>query len=136
MIRHLFVSLPVADLDRAKAFFATLGFGFDPKFSGAEAACMPLNPHVAVMLLSRPVFERFAHKPIPDPMSTTQHLLAITLDSREAVDDFHDRAVAAGAASSGERDDYGTMYQRSFHDPEGHPWAISWMDPAHLPANA
>ncbi|WP_133477625.1 VOC family protein [Cognatilysobacter segetis] len=136
MIRHVFLSLPVADLDRAKAFFAALGLGFDPRFGGADGACVLLNERIAVMLLPRATFERYAHKPVPDPMTTTQHLIAITLDSREAVDDLHDRAVAAGAASSNERDDYGFMYQRGFHDPDGHPWALTWMDPSRMPAGS
>jgi predicted lactoylglutathione lyase len=28
--------------------------------------------------------------------------------------------------------DFGFMYGRSFHDPDGHHWEIFWMDPAAL----
>ena len=38
--RMLFVNLPVADLKRSKAFFAKLGFSFNPGFSNESAACM------------------------------------------------------------------------------------------------
>jgi hypothetical protein len=133
MIRQLFVSLPVADVDRARRFFTALGLGFDPKFSGANAACLQLSDQVSVMLLARPFFEGLAHKPTADPMSTTQHLFAPVVGSREAVDDLHRRAVEAGGTSAGDADDHGFMYQRGFHDPDGHPWAITWMDPAGMP---
>ena len=32
--RKLFVNLPVRDLKRSREFFSTLGFHFNPKFSG------------------------------------------------------------------------------------------------------
>lgn len=32
-MRQIFVNLPVRDLERSKAFFAKLGFGFDAKFT-------------------------------------------------------------------------------------------------------
>lgn len=134
MIRHLTISLPVADLDRARRFFIALGLSFDPAFDNPNAAWMSLNAHVSVMLMARPLFEGFAHKPVPDPMTTTQHLLAVYLESREAVDEFHRRALDAGATSAGDADDYGYMYQQAFHDLDGHPWAITWMDSSRMPA--
>lgn len=130
MIRELFLSLPVADIERARGFFGALGLGFDSQFEDPNVACLRLNDHVRVMLAARPTFASFAHKPVGDPVTTTQHLLAITLGSREAVDDMHRRAVEAGAASAGDADDYGFMYQRGFHDPDGHPWAATWMAPS------
>ncbi|WP_209309137.1 hypothetical protein [Blastococcus sp. CT_GayMR16] len=38
--RTLFVNMPVADLERSKAFFATLGFSFNPNFTDETAAWM------------------------------------------------------------------------------------------------
>jgi hypothetical protein len=131
MSRSLFISLPVADVERARTFFGALGLPFDPKFSDARAACVQINDQLRVMLLARPVFESFAHKPVPDPMTTTQHLLALVLDSREAVDDVCQRAVAAGAVIADEDDEeHAGMYQRAFHDLDGHPWAITWFAPS------
>ena len=40
MPRKIFVNLPVEDLDRSVAFFAALGFGFNPQFTDANATCM------------------------------------------------------------------------------------------------
>jgi predicted lactoylglutathione lyase len=38
--RTLFVNIPVADVERSKAFSAALGFGFNPTFTDETAACM------------------------------------------------------------------------------------------------
>ena len=38
--RMLFVNIPVADLERSKAFFAELGFNYNPSFTDETAiAC-------------------------------------------------------------------------------------------------
>ncbi len=71
--RTLFVSIPVADLECSKAFFAKLGFGFDPVFSDETAACMPIGEHAVVMLLTREKFAEFSKLPIADPAT---HALA------------------------------------------------------------
>jgi len=131
MMRSLFISLPVADVARARTFFDGLGLPFDPEFSSDRAACILINEQLRVMLLARAVFESFAHKPVPDPLTTTQHLLALVLDSREAVDEMCRRAVAAGAVIADEDgDEHPGMYQRAFHDLDGHPWAITWFAPS------
>jgi uncharacterized protein len=41
-------------------------------------------------------------------------------------------ALKAGATESGELQDYGFMYGRSFDDLDGHTWEIFWMDPDHV----
>ena len=55
--RMLFVNMPVADVERSKAFFAQLGFSYDRKFTDDTAACMLVGEHAYVMLLQR---EKFA----------------------------------------------------------------------------
>ncbi|WP_432562276.1 VOC family protein [Kineococcus sp. SYSU DK003] len=39
--RSFFVTVPVADLDRSKAFFGALGLTFDPALSDDGGACLP-----------------------------------------------------------------------------------------------
>src|SRR3954468_24052094 len=72
--RMLFVTIPVADLDRSKAFFAKLGFTFDPAFSGESAACMQVGEHASVMLGTRETFAQYSHRPMADPAT---HALAL-----------------------------------------------------------
>ncbi len=38
--RTLFVNMPVADVERSKAFFAKLGFTYNPMLTDETAACM------------------------------------------------------------------------------------------------
>jgi len=57
--RMLFVNMPVADVERSKAFFAKLGFSYNPAFTDDTAACMLVGEHAFVMLLSREKFAEF-----------------------------------------------------------------------------
>ena len=128
--RTLFVNLPVADLARSKAFFAELGFRFNPMFSDETAACMLVGEHAFVMLLGREKFAEFSKLPIADP---TTHALALYCFSvvvpRRG---RHGRAaaLAAGGPEADGAEDHGFMYSRSFFDLDGHGWQVMWMDPA------
>ena len=128
--RTLFVNLPVADVERSKAFFATLGFSYDPRFTDATAACMPVGEHAVVMLLSREKFAQFAKLPIADPRTHTLALYCFSVASRDQVDAVSAAALAAGGTEADDAEDYGFMYSRSFFDPDGHGWQVMWMHPA------
>ena len=39
------------------------------------------------------------------------------------------KAVEAGGSQAMPPVDHGFMYERSFYDPDGHHWAVLWMDP-------
>jgi uncharacterized protein len=128
--KSIFINLPVADLDKAKAFYAALGFVNEPKFTDATAAAMQWSEAIVVMLLTHAKWKSFTTRPIPDKGSS-EVSLALSLESREAVD----RMVEAGAANGGAADvnppeDHGFMYQRTLLDPDGHIWEPVWMDPA------
>ena len=56
-------------------------------------------------------------------------ILAVSAESREAVDSFADAALAAGGSDANEPMDHGFMYGRSFHDLDGHLWEVMWMSP-------
>ena len=129
MRRKLFVNLPVQHLERSMAFFQRLGFEFNPKFTDANGACMLVGEDAYVMLLSRPFFAGFTRRAVGDPRETTQALYALSCESRAEVDTFVQRALDQGATAALEAKDYGFMYQRSFHDLDGHHWEVLWMDP-------
>ena len=127
--RMLFLNLPVADLERSKAFFAGLGFSFNPGFTDETAACMLIGEQASVMLLTREKFAQFSHLPIGDPTRDTQALYCFGVASRDEVDTVAEAALAAGATEADGAEDYGFMRSRSFFDLDGHPWQIMWMDP-------
>lgn len=129
MSRLLFLNLPVADLPASREFFDRLGFGFDERFCDERAACMVVSDKAFVMLLQRDRFAEFVTRPVADAGEATALTVAISAESRAAVDAFAETALAAGAGAAKDPQDYGFMYQRSFHDPDGHLWEVMWMDP-------
>ena len=133
MSTQIFVNLPVADLEKSKAFYAALGHAINPKFSDDNAACVVVSDTIHVMLLTRAYFQTFTRKPVGDAHRELQALIALSTPGREAVDAVMDKALAAGGREPGEARDYGFMYQRSFEDPDGHTWEIFHMDEARFP---
>lgn len=125
--RQLFVNLAVADLPRSKAFFEALGFGFNPQFTDANAACMIVSEQGFVMLLVEPFFRGFTNKSLCDTRTANEALLALSCDSRAEVDDLVARALAAGGSAAMPPMDHGFMYGHSFYDPDGHHWEVFCM---------
>ncbi|MFC3716909.1 VOC family protein [Luteimonas soli] len=134
MTRMIFVNLPVADLPASMAFYEALGFTNNPHFTDDTAACMVWSDAIHVMLLTHDKWRTFTSRPIP-PSTSSEVLLAISLDSREAVDAMNDKAAAhGGTADINPKQDLGFMYNRNLADPDGHVWEAMWMDPAAIPA--
>ena len=128
MSKLIFVNLPVADLPAARAFYEAIGATNDPRFTDDTAACMVLSETIHVMLLTHDKFSQFTPKPVADAHATSEVLICISADSREAVDDITEKAIAAGGREARDRQDYGFMYGRSFEDLDGHIWEPMWMD--------
>jgi uncharacterized protein len=129
--RMLVVNIPVADIERSKAFFARLGFGYDPMFTDDKtAAGMLVGEQAVVMLLSHERFAEFAKLPIADPTTHTLALFCFSVSSRDEVDTVAAAALAAGGSEADDAEDHGFMYSRSFFDLDGHPWQVMWMNPA------
>ncbi len=128
MTQMLFVNLPVSDLERSKRFFTTLGFEIDLRWTDEKAACVVLNPDTTyVMLLDRAFFETFTERAICGSQAT-EALLALSAESRDAVDAMVEKALANGGSTAMPPQDHGFMYGHSFYDPDGHHWEVLWMD--------
>lgn len=128
--RKLFVNLVVRDLQKSMAFFASLGFTFNPRFTDAKAACMIVSEEAFVMLLSEPFFRGFTTREPCDTTRQTEAILALSCTSRAEVDELVARAIAGGGAHAMPAQDLGFMYGWSFYDLDGHHWEVGWMDPA------
>ena len=128
--RMLFVNMPVADLERSKAFFAKLGFTYNPLFTDETAACMLVGEHAFFMLLTREKFAEFSKLPMADPTTHALALYCFSVSSREEVNIVAETALAAGAVEADGLEDHGFMCSRSFFDLDGHGWQVMWMDPA------
>ena len=128
MSSKIFVNLPVKDLAKSKEFFMKLGYTFDARFTDDKNACLVINEYIFAMLLNEEFFKSFTKREITNPRTANECMLAISLESREAVDQMLDKAIAAGANEYKKPDDHGFMYERDFEDLDGHIWSMFWMD--------
>jgi predicted lactoylglutathione lyase len=136
MTKMIFVNLPVADLGVSRRFYEALGFMNNPQFSDDTAACMVWSETINVMLLTHAKWRTFTSRPIP-PSTSSEVLLAVSCDSREAVDAMNTAAAAnSGTADIHPMQDHGFMYNRNLADPDGHVWEAIWMDMAAMGAGA
>ncbi|MCX4917341.1 VOC family protein [Streptomyces sp. NBC_00687] len=126
----IFVNLPVSDVDTSKKFFTELGYAINPQFSTDDCACVVISDTIIAMMLSKQRYADFTKKQIVDATKGSEVLLCLSAESREKVDELVDRAIAVGGSSTGDTQDQGFMYGRSFDDPDGHSWEVVWMDPA------
>jgi uncharacterized protein len=133
MATKIFVNLPVQNLDRTVSFFTKLGYSFNPQFTDENATCMIIADDIFVMLLVDTYFKTFTPKPIADAKKSTEVLVALSADSREAVDKIVNAALQAGARRYAEPKDLGFMYQWGFEDLDGHIWEYAWMDMSQMP---
>jgi len=135
MPRLIFINLPVRDLPKARAFYEAIGAVNNPRFTDHTAACMVLSETIFVMLLTHAKWATFTPKPIADAHHTSEVMLALSADDRQAVDAL----VAAAGAAGGQVDvlppqDHGPMYGRSFEDLDGHIWETFYMDMSRWPS--
>ena len=131
MAKMIFVNLPVSDLARSTAFYQAIGAEKNPQFSDDTASCMVISETIYVMLLTHDKYRQFTSKKIADAKTSSQVLICLSADGRDAVDDMVGKAQGAGGgADPGPKQDYGFMYGRSFEDPDGHHWEVMWMDAA------
>ncbi len=133
MAKQIFVNLPVKDLSKTMEFFGKLGFSFNMQFTDDKAACMIISENIFVMLLREEFFRTFTKKEIADAHKTTEVLLALDAESKQAVDEMVRKGVESGGSIYAEPQDHGWMYSHSFADLDGHQWEILYMDMSALP---
>lgn len=129
MSTNIFVNLPTSDLPRSTAFFSAIGWSINPVFTDENAACVVIDENVFLMILTRDFFATFTDKPIVDPRTAVQVETAFSVESRDEVDAFLARVVAAGGIEHRTAQDLGFMYSRDFEDPDGNLFSALWMDP-------
>lgn len=131
MPQMIFVNLPVTDLARSTAFYEALGGKKNPQFSDATATCIVFSDTIHAMLLTHEKYSSFTTRPIADARTTSAVLLAMSADSKDAVNAIANLAAASGGrADPNPMQDLGFMFSRSVEDPDGHVWEYFWMDPA------
>lgn len=132
-INQIFVNLPVKDLNKSIEFFTKLGFTFNPQFTDENATCMVMGENIFAMLLTEQYFSTFISKEISDAKKTSEIITALSVNSREEVDQIIEKAFNAGGKEYKEPIDYGWMYNRNFEDLDGHQWEFFYMDMNAMP---
>lgn len=134
MSRMIFISLPVVDLAKSRAFYEAIGFTNNPQFTGDGSACMVLSDQIYVMLSTREKFAQLTRRPTADAHKTAQMALALSCEGREEVDRITAAALATGGTLAHGPEDLGFMYSTGFYDPDGHGWGPFFMDMASFEA--
>jgi predicted lactoylglutathione lyase len=139
MSKQIYINLPVSDLARSTAFYEALGFTKNLTYSDEKASGMMWSDAIVVMLLTHDFYKRFiGDKQIADAATTSSALLALSLDSKDAVQHFADTAKAKGgnyyAVDTGIESDL--MFSYEVEDPDGHIWEPLWMDASFEPDSA
>ncbi|PYE86727.1 VOC family protein [Phyllobacterium leguminum] len=129
MPKMIFLNLPVKDVAAATHFYEAIGCAKNEQFSDEKASSMVWSDTITFMLLRQDYFETFVTKPIANSHETVAMLIALSCDSREAVDSITEAAAAGGGKIDlREPQELGFMYGRTFADPDGHVFEPVWMD--------
>jgi catechol 2,3-dioxygenase-like lactoylglutathione lyase family enzyme len=116
------ITLGVADLDRARAFYAALGWA--PGFDEQEVVFFQANGLVVALWSRAALAEDSA---VADGGGWGGVTLAHNVRSPEEVDAVIAQARAAGATiARAPGDTFYGGYSGVFHDPDGHPWEVAW----------
>ncbi|MGM0386560.1 MAG: VOC family protein [Actinomycetota bacterium] len=124
----VFVNLAVRDLEAGRVFWEAVGWAVDERLTSEDALCLAVSPHIRVMLLGERSFRELAGREPVDTLTAAEAVTSLTMDSRFHVDQFVERALAAGATEAREPEDHGSMYSRWFTDIDGHLWEFLWID--------
>ncbi|HEY9312046.1 VOC family protein [Williamsia sp.] len=128
MSRMMFLNTTASDIPAARTFFTGLGFEFNETFSDENTLCLIINDLTFAMLMTPARFRDFITGGITDTAKEREVLIAVSADSRDAVDVMADKALATGGSAWMDPQDHGFMYGRSFRDLDGHVWEVTWMD--------
>lgn len=127
---RLWINLPVADLQAAKAFYEQAGF-LTPKAdsSNEQQAAFSLEAqHLYVMLFPQETFKAFTQQDIADTSIGSEVLFSLSAQSREDIENYVFRIEQAGGniyAPPGERNG---LYGAGFSDVDGHRWNFLLME--------
>lgn len=134
--KQFWLNLPVKDIKKSKAFFKEIGFTPNPYHENTDhlASFFIGEKDLVMMLFPEQTFRRFSGNEISDTTKGTEVLLNIDAQSREEVDEMCKAVKHAGGkvyAEPGESE--GWMYGFGFEDPDGHRWAVLYMDMSKMP---
>jgi predicted lactoylglutathione lyase len=130
MSKQVIFNLPVRDLEKSKAFFASLGFGFNPNMSNDSAAMVVIEEDsISAMLMTEAFFGSLIDKPVVRAKEANEAIICLVCETRDEVASLVKKAVAAGGRTPHPLEDHGFMVTQGFEDIDGHLWNLVWMAP-------
>lgn len=120
--RLTFITLAVADIDRARGFYEALGWTASVSASQGDFVIFDLGG-VGLSLYPRAAMtSEVAGGPLPGPAA-----IAHNVAERGDVDAVYALAIEAGASGVREpAEQFWGGYSAMFADPDGHYWEIGW----------
>ena len=94
---------------------------------------MIVSDNIFVMLLVEKFFKTFTPNEIADTTKSTESIICLSAESKEAVNELVRKAVEAGGRIHNEPQDHGFMYGHGYQDLDGHLWEVAWMDESGAP---
>jgi predicted lactoylglutathione lyase len=130
MSKQVIFNLPVKDMEKSKAFFASLGFGFNAQFSNERAAMMVIEEgSIQAMLMTEDFFKSLIDKPVAQAKEANEVIICLVCETKDEVGSMVAKAVAAGGRTPHPLEDEGFMVSQGFEDLDGHLWNLVWMNP-------
>lgn len=130
-VKAIFGNLPVKNLTKSMDFFGALGFKFNEKFTDNNGASMIVADSILVMLLTEEFFTSFTHLGITDTSKENEVIIALQVESKDAVNELVNTALENGAedkTTALSEEEEAMMFYRRFKDLDGHLWEIMYMD--------
>ncbi|MES2748819.1 MAG: VOC family protein [Patescibacteria group bacterium] len=136
--KSVYINLIVKDLAKATAFYEAIGCTKNLMFSNEVASSMMWSEEIVFMLLTPEFAHNFSDgKDIPDQKKSVSAFYALSLDSKEAVDEFCAKAKSAGGRvyenkfNQDMASDF--MYTFEVEDPDGYILEPAFMDISKFP---
>ena len=127
-MKQIFINLPVKDVLASMEFYQQLGFTVNPLFTFDDQKCMVWSDQIYVMLQTLEMFKSGNKKNIADPKENTIATFTLPVESLDKVNEIIENGLKAGGTESTPMLDEGFMQVRNIEDPDGHNWAIIYLD--------
>lgn len=110
------------------AFYRAIGFTVNPVFTFDDQKCMVWDDHIYVMLQTYDMYNSGIKKSIPDTKAYTTASFTLPVETVEKVNQLVEAGLKAGGKEPVPMSDVGFMQIRNLEDPDGHNWAIIFLD--------
>lgn len=127
-MKQIFINLPVKDPAAALNFYQNIGFTPDPLFSFEHQKCLVWGEQVYLMLQSNEFFRSGNSKALPDTREYATASFSLPVESPDLVNEITEKALKAGGKERTPMVDEGFMQIRNIEDPDGHHWAVLYLD--------